>query len=257
MSRSARVRIGTSGWIYRHWRGNFYPPDLPVRSWFAYYARHFDTVEINNSFYRLPSEATFVAWRRQAPPHFLYAVKASRFLTHMKKLKDPEEPLRLLLGRARQLGPHLGPILYQLPPHWKCDIERLRPFLKVLPRGLTHVFEFRDASWFNEQVRAALTDAGVSFCIHDMRDCGCPTWVTGAAVYLRFHGPTEAAYAGRYDLGHLRRWAGRIRRWQRAGHDVYVYFNNDDRGYAVMNACELRQLLGDKPATRRQTAGVS
>ncbi len=128
MAATVQVRVGTSGWIYRHWRDTFYPARLPVKNWFTYYADILDTVEINNSFYRLPSEEAFDAWASQAPPGFLYAVKASRFLTHMKKLKDPAEPLALILGRVRRLRGHLGPILYQLPPHWRADVARYAPF---------------------------------------------------------------------------------------------------------------------------------
>src|SRR5438270_10452997 len=156
------VRIGCSGWQYKHWRGDFYPADLPVGRWLDFYAAHFDTVEINNSFYRLPERTVFEAWRRRAPPGFLYAVKASRYLTHMKKLKDPAEPLANILGRARQLGAHLGPILYQLPPHWHCDLARFEQFLAQLPPDLNHVFEFRDPSWCTEQARALLTQTGMS-----------------------------------------------------------------------------------------------
>ena len=252
-----QIRIGTSGWIYRHRRGVFYPPDLPVGHWFAFYAKHFDTVEINNTFYRLPDVETFVDWRRQAPAGFVYAVKASRFLTHMKKLNDPEEPLARILGGARKLGRHLGPVLYQLPPHWGCNLERLRQFIALLPSALTHVFEFRDTSWFNEDVRALLTQAGIGFCIHDLRGFRCPAWVTGRAVYIRFHGSTGVAYAGRYGLPHLRRWAGQIREFRGAGHHVYVYFNNDDRGYAVENARRLRGLLEERPAVQLGPKGTA
>jgi uncharacterized protein YecE (DUF72 family) len=246
------IRIGTSGWIYRHWRERFYPQKLPVRAWFAYYARRFDTVEINNSFYRLPSPQTFAAWRQQAPRGFLYAVKASRYLTHMKKLKDPEEPLETMLDRARLLGLHLGPILYQLPPHWHCDLGRLAHFLALLPADLTHVFEFREASWFNEEVRSLLAEASAGFCIHDLRGFECPLWATGPAVYLRFHGPTAKAYAGGYDPGHLRRWAKQIHRFQQAGHCIYAYFNNDDRALAVRDALLLREFVAEAaPVGRR------
>ncbi len=146
------VRIGTSGWVYKHWREVFYPPDLPARAWFTFYAREFHTVEINNSFYRLPSPEMFDAWRNQAPPGFLYAVKASRYITHMKKLKDPKEPLHEFITRAQHLGHTLGPILYQLPPHWRVNLERLEQFLALLPAGYRHVIEFRDASWLIEPV---------------------------------------------------------------------------------------------------------
>ena len=238
------ARIGTSGWIYKHWRGVFYPPALPVSRWFSYYSQFLDSVEINNSFYRLPSEEAFAEWRRQAPRGFVYAVKASRFLTHMKKLKDPEQPLANVLGRARGLGAHLGPVLYQLPPRWGCNVERLREFIAHLPRDLTHVFEFRDPSWCNEEVRKLLTESQMSFCLHDMRGFSGPDWVTGPAVYIRFHGPTEAKYAGRYHRAHLQDWAGRIDAYRRSGRAVYAYFNNDGGGHAITNARQLKELLG-------------
>src|SRR5919112_5310720 len=133
-----RARVGCSGWQYKHWRGDFYPAGLPQARWFDHYADRFDTVEINNSFYRLPERATFAAWAERAPPDFVYAVKASRFLTHMKKLKDPEEPIERLFSRMRALGTHLGPVLYQLPPGWKLDHDRLEYFLQALPRGIRH-----------------------------------------------------------------------------------------------------------------------
>ena len=243
MAASAQLRVGTSGWIYRHWRGVFYPPKLRIKDWFAHYAQSFDTVEINNSFYRLPSEKAFAAWARQAPPNFLYAVKASRFLTHMKKLKDPEGPLELILGRARLLGAHLGPVLYQLPPYWHCDVARLRSFLALLPTDLIHVFEFRDPTWYTDAVRDALTEHSVCFCIHDLRGAPCPEWITGPAVYVRFHGPTERAYAGAYPPAHLRRWAKRIGGYLEAGRNVFAYFNNDDAGHAVNDAIALRSLV--------------
>ncbi len=252
MARRGQLRVGTSGWIYKHWRGVFYPERLPAREWFAFYARSFDTVEINNSFYRLPSPDAFAAWRRQAPPGFVYAVKASRYLTHMKKLKDPAPGLRLILGRARALGPHLGPILYQLPPRWRCDLDRLRQFLAALPGDLHHVFEFRDPSWYNDTVRSLLTQAGASFCIHDMRGSESPAWVTGPLAYLRFHGPTELKYAGCYTPDDLRRSADRIAGMQQAGRDVFAYFNNDDRGHAITNARQLKEFLHLEPVAVRQ-----
>jgi uncharacterized protein YecE (DUF72 family) len=238
------IRVGTSGWMYKHWRGPFYPPDLPVKRWFAHYAATFDTVEVNNTFYNLPPVETFDAWKKQAPAGFVYALKASRYLTHRKKLKDAAGPLENVLGRARRLGKHLGPILYQLPPHWRCDAGRLREFLALLPASLTHVLEFRDPSWCNEPVRELLEEAGASYCIHDMRGFACPDWVTGPAVYVRFHGPTEVKYAGRYARAHLRRWADKIAGFAESGRAAYVYFNNDDRGYAVANALELKEMLG-------------
>ncbi len=238
------VRIGTSGWNYRHWRGIFYPERLAVKRWFAYYSQYFDTVEINNTFYHLPEESVFKNWARQAPAGFLYAVKASRFLTHLKKLSDPQESLERILGRARLLGRHLGPILYQLPPHWKCDLERLRGFVELLPRDLRHVFEFRDSSWCNDSVRSLLAEHGMNYCIHDNRNYHCQPWVTGKLVYLRFHSPVDPARGGRYDRHHLKRWARQIKDYQLSGLDVCAYFNNDVAGHAVVNSLELKELLG-------------
>jgi uncharacterized protein YecE (DUF72 family) len=237
------LRIGTSGWVYEHWRGLFYPPELRQADWFGRYARSFDTVEINNSFYRLPSEAAFDAWREQAPPGFLYAVKASRFLTHFKKLKDPEEPLTLFFERAQRLGDRLGPVLYQLPPRWKLNLPRFEAFLAALPRGYDHVVEFRYPSWTTEPVFAAMARRGVSHCLHDMRGQEVPLAVTATPVYVRFHG--ARSQGGDYPRHELETWAGRIRGWRGQGLDVYVYFNNDWSGFALKNAQTLREMLAD------------
>jgi uncharacterized protein YecE (DUF72 family) len=253
MTREVRLRVGTSGWMYKHWKGVVYPAKLPVRRWLAHYATLFDTVEVNNSFYRMPSDAAFHLWARQAPPGFLFAVKASRYITHMKKLMDPEAPVGLFLGRARELGEHLGPILYQLPTGRGADVGRLKHFLSILPTDLIHVVELRDPTWFTGAVRSALAERGVAFCVHDLRGEQTPEWVTARAVYVRFHGPTTRAYAGRYSPAQLRTWASRIERWQRDGHDVYAYFNNDNFGHAAANARELRSLLsGADPGSGEQ-----
>src|SRR5438270_303902 len=199
------VRIGCSGWQYKHWRGDFYPADLAVAQWFDFYAAHFDTVEINNSFYRLPEATVFEAWRRRAPPGFLYAVKASRFLTHMKKLKDPAEPLERFFSRARELGTRLGPVLYQLPPHWPVNIERLQTFLEMLPRRRRHAMEFREPSWYSDEVFALLERYRVALCLHDMQGSASGRLSVGPFVYVRFHGTTR--YGGRYDDEALEGWA--------------------------------------------------
>ncbi len=238
-----RCRIGTSGWIYSHWRGVFYPPDLAQSRWYTHYAAEFDTVEINYSFYRLPSEEAFDRWREQAAEGFLYAVKANRIITHIKRLKEIEEPLERFLARARRLGEHLGPILWQLPPRWHANPERLETFAALLPADLTHAFEFRDPHWFVEPVRRILESRNLAFCIFDMPGLPCPTWVTGDAIYLRFHG-AGAVYGGLYGPEALRPWAAHIRRWLEAGHTVYAYFNNDACGYAVQDAQTLRHLIG-------------
>jgi uncharacterized protein YecE (DUF72 family) len=238
-----RCRIGTSGWVYAHWRGVFYPPDLPQSRWYTYYAGHFDTVEINYSFYRLPSEGVFDRWRKQAPPGFVYAVKANRYLTHVKRLKDAAEPLERFLSRARRLGDGLGPILWQLPPRWRADPDRLEDFADLLPTELTHVFEFRDPRWFVQPVREVLEGHGLSFCIFDMPGLDCPSWVTNGVVYLRFHG-SQVVYGGRYGRERLQPWAERVWGWLAEGRAVYAYFNNDAFGYAIEDAQALRGLLG-------------
>ncbi len=202
MLAGSSVRIGCSGWLYRHWRGTFYPRDLPVRRWLEYYAARFDTVEINNTFYRLPEAATFDAWRRQAPPGFVFALKASRFLTHMKKLKDPQKPLARLFARAAHLGPMLGPMLYQLPPRWPANVERLEQFLRQLPQERRHAIEFRDSSWYCEAVFSLLRRYSVALCLHDMTGSASGPIEVGPFVYIRFHG-TEPG--GRYSDATLRR----------------------------------------------------
>jgi uncharacterized protein YecE (DUF72 family) len=236
-----QVRVGTSGWMYRHWRGRFYPPKLRAKDWFSHYAGHFDTVEINNSFYRLPSEQAFDAWREQAPAGFVYAVKASRFLTHMKKLKDPEEPIQRILSRARRLGKKLGPVLYQLPGGWKCNVDRLAHFFSTLPRDLVHVMEYRRADWLCDEVFALMRKHNIGLCIHDLLP-DHPRIVTSNVVYLRFHG-ARAKYAGSYTRQQLLQWAIWMNEQVRAGQSVYAYFNNDAEAHAVRNAQTLRRLM--------------
>jgi uncharacterized protein YecE (DUF72 family) len=237
------IRIGTSGWVYGHWRGAFYPRELPQSRWFEFYARHFPTVEINATFYREPSAATVEGWRDQAPPGFVYAVKAHRFMTHMKKLADCADPVRRFFGRADLLGGRLGPILFQIAPQVPVEVERLARFAALLPSGHTHVLEFRDSRWFTPEVHDFLARTNLAFCIHDAPDVACPDWVTAKAVYYRFHGASGSpAYAGNYDEAALQKTAEAITTRAAAGHDVYVYFNNDLHGFAVANARRLVEL---------------
>ncbi len=235
--------VGTSGWIYPHWRGVFYPPHLPPKAWFTYYAGHFDTVEINNTFYRLPGETAVRRWREQAPSGFLYALKASRYMTHMKKLHQVEEPLERFLERARLLEDHLGPLLYQLPPGWHFSPERLESFLRLLPQDLFHVFEFRHPSWFCAEAFSLLERYGAALCLPSMPGLESPRRAIGPAVYVRMHGAT-LLYASRYGQEELEDWAEWLSEERRAGRGIYVYFNNDAFGYAVENALQLRELLG-------------
>lgn len=239
---SERIIIGTSGWVYDHWQGVFYPENLPQEAWFEHYAAHFQTVEINNTFYQLPEEDTFHAWREQAPEEFQYAVKANRYITHMKKLKDPEESVPDFLSRARLLEDHLGPILWQLPPNWYADPERLASFANLLPEDMGHAVEFRDPDWFQGEIRDILEEHALSFVIFSMPGLDCPRWTTADLIYLRFHG-VEDRYQGRYGEEGLKPWAARIASWLEDGHKVRAYFNNDDRGFAVQDAQLLRDLV--------------
>jgi uncharacterized protein YecE (DUF72 family) len=240
--RRGEARVGCSGWQYRHWRGKFYPPDLPLSRWFDHYVSVFDTVEINNSFYRLPEAITFARWAERAPRGFLFAVKASRYLTHMKKLKDPEPALERFFERAKHLGRYFGPVLYQLPPNWKLDLTRLEHFLHVLPRSARHVIEFRDPSWYVDEVLDLLHGRDVAFCLHDMRGSATERLRVGSFVYVRFHGPS-GRYAGGYSSERLHGWASWLGLQLKNGADVYAYFNNDVGGHAPRDAITLRRLL--------------
>jgi uncharacterized protein YecE (DUF72 family) len=247
------VRVGCSGWQYADWRGDLYPAELPQSRWFAHYALTFDTVEINNSFYRLPPAETFAKWREQAPKHFLYAVKASRFLTHMKKLKDPEDPLFRFFENAKQLGPHLGPILYQLPPRFPVNLERFETFLRALPRGYRHTVEFRDTSWYDERVYALMRRYKAALCLHDMEGLATERLVVGPFIYVRFHHGTKK-YGGRYSDARLDSWADWLAERARDGMEVFAYFNNDTGGHAPRDAVRLREriaaLVGDLAPAR-------
>ena len=236
------IRIGCSGWVYPHWRAIFYPERLPLRSRFAFYAEHFDTVEINNSFYRLPKSETFDAWRLQAPAGFTYAVKANRFLTQAKKLKDCEEPLARMMAPVRHLQDALGPVLYQLPPRFRLNLDRLERFLGLLPKDVTNVFEFRDTSWYVDDVFALLDRYGASFCAHDMVGLAAPRIATGTAAYIRFHGG-EGKYWGRYSDRLLLDWADWILDQARQQRTVWIYFNNDIDGHAIADGLTLKAMV--------------
>ncbi len=239
---SASIRVGCSGWVYRHWRGIFYPHELTQSRWFEHYAADFATVEINNSFYRLPSEAAFDKWREQAPPGFRYAVKVNRFITHMKKLRDCAEPLGRFITLARRLGGTLGPLLYQLPPQMRRDDDRLASFLALLPTDLEHVFEFRSSDWYAEEVLDLLDRHGVGFVVHDMAGSATPMWASGRTAYVRFHG-TSGKYRGRYSDAQLEEWAHWLGEQQRAGRCAWAYFNNDIGGDALEDAQALKHLV--------------
>ncbi len=241
---TASVRIGTSGWEYRHWRGSFYPADLPRDRWLEHYAAEFDTVELNNPFYRLPEAETFAAWARRVPPEFRYAVKASRYLTHLRRLREPAEPLERLWSRARRLGSRLGPVLYQLPPRWRPNPERLAAFVAAVPAAPQAV-EFRDRRWYRPTTFELLRAADVSLCLHDMDGSETRPAPVGPIVYVRFHG-SGARYGGRYSSQRLTAWADRVAAWAAEGLPVWAYFNNDIGGHAVRDAERLRRLVASR-----------
>ncbi|MFP4533253.1 MAG: DUF72 domain-containing protein [Desulfobacterales bacterium] len=240
---SQKLHIGTSGWNYNHWKGPFYPADLPAKKWASYYMERFHTVEINNTFYKLPDQNTFRKWRDEAPDGFIYAVKASRYITHMKKLKDPEQPVENFLGHAGCLGDKLGPVLFQLPPRWKLNIDRLQAFLTGLPEDCQFAFEFRDDTWWDDRVYELLRRHNAAFCLFDLEGRQTPAVLTANFTYVRLHGP-ERAYRGKYSDSALSEWAEYFKKLINQGLAVYCYFDNDEKGYAAQNALRLKELAG-------------
>jgi uncharacterized protein YecE (DUF72 family) len=242
MNKKASIHIGTSGWHYKHWKGSFYPYNIKDAEQFDQYAQHFHTVEINNSFYKLPTAQTFTAWRKAAPRGFVFAVKASRYLTHMVKLKASKDSLHMLFTRVVKLEEKLGPILFQLPPQWKVNAERLSQFLQALPAGYRYTFEFRNHTWYTEEVLDLLRQHNAAFCIYHLEGHLSPLAVTADFVYVRLHGPGNK-YQGNYHAATLKKWAKYCRQWKQAKKEVYVYFDNDQAGYAAFNAQRLRQIV--------------
>jgi uncharacterized protein YecE (DUF72 family) len=236
-----RVRIGTSGWEYEHWKGPFYPRDLPRDRWLEFYSERFDTVELNATFYRLPEADTFARWGQRVPSGFRFAIKASRYLTHLRRLRAPDEPLDRLWTRARRLGQRRGPMLYQLPPRWRPNPDRLAHFLATIPQDEPQAVEIRDRSWYRRDVLDMLEAAGVALVLHDMPESRTPLRRVGPIVYLRFHGAGER-YGGAYSAQRLSAWARRITEWAEVV-PVWAYFNNDMGGNAVRDADRLRRMV--------------
>ena len=239
---TGEVFVGTSGWHYRHWLGPFYPNGLSTDEMLAYYAERFGTVEVNCTFYRLPAAEAVAGWHDAVREGFTFSVKASRYLTHMKKLKDPEQPIEALFERLAPLRDKLGPILFQLPPHWHRDAERLAGLLSALPAGRRYAFEFRDPTWFAPEVYRLLSEHGAALCLYDRFGERTPLECTAGFVYLRMHGPAggmERPYSDR----ELAAWAGAIGDWLSGGVDVYVYLNNDPLGHAPHDAARLAGMV--------------
>jgi len=238
----AKLYIGTSGWSYKHWKGPFYPAEVPQKKWLEFYAETFSTVEINSSFYRLPKRETFESWRERTPAAFIFAVKASRYITHVKKLVGVDEALERFMRNAGGLGEKLGPILFQFPANLHANTERLGGFIEMLPHGFRYAFEFRHESWLNEDVYNLLRNKSSALCIADSPDWPTSFEITGPFTFIRLHGG-RMLYASEYSDSELAQWAEIISGFLNRRLDVFVYFNNDAFGYAVKNALQLKRLL--------------
>jgi len=235
--------VGCSGWHYAHWRGPYYPEKLPSKKWLQFYASQFNTVEINNSFYRLPSEKAVVSWRESSPDGFLFAVKVNQFITHRKKLRNLGSAMEDFLLRIDLLENKLGPLLYQLPPGLKRNDEVLEEFLSSLPRKYRHVFEFRHESWICDPIFQLLERYNASFCVFDMPGLSCPLVATADFAYIRLHG-SRSLYSSCYSEEELCQWGRRVLQLGRKLKATYVYFNNDAEAFAVRNALFLMKFLG-------------
>lgn len=240
----AEIHIGTSGWNYDHWSGPFYHEELPKDKWLEHYQGQFQTVEVNNTFYHLPNTETVENWKNTVPDHFTFSAKASRYITHMKKLKEPQESLDNMLNVFKAFGEKLGPVLFQLPPHWNFNEERLRNFTDLLPEDVRAVFEFRDESWINDATFNILREKNAAFCIYDLAGYQSPMEVTSDFVYVRLHGPADQKYQGKYNHDQLAWWTDRLHEWRYEDKDVYLYFDNDEQGFAPQNALELKDMIG-------------
>jgi uncharacterized protein YecE (DUF72 family) len=249
-----QVHIGTSGWHYKHWVGTFYPPEMKLSKMLGWYAERFDTVEINSSFYRLPAVTAFETWCRETSAEFCFAVKASRYITHNQKLNDPKSAKQKFISLVERLGNRLGPILFQLPPSWKVNVERLDQFLAGLPRTHRYVFEFRNPTWNIAPVYQVLRKHDAAFCIYELAGFQSPIEITADFTYVRLHGPGNK-YQGDYSDDVLRNWAERIEKWRQHLQHVFVYFDNDQAGFAPKNALRLKQTLeGREARARKQSA---
>jgi uncharacterized protein YecE (DUF72 family) len=236
----SKWRIGTSGWIYPHWKGVFYPPGVPQSKWLGFYARQLDTVEVNATFYRLPKPSTFAQWYEKTPVDFLWAVKGNKFITHTRRLRDPDEPLRRLYSAVEGLKGKLGPILFQLPPNLSFDHDLFKEFCEHLAPFHLHVLEIRHGSWINDDLFHLLTEHNIAFCISDTAG-RYPYYevITANFVYVRLHG-SKRLYGSEYTERELAAWARKLMEW---GKNTYLYFDNDFQGYAVRNAIRLKEIL--------------
>ena len=241
--KEAKLYIGTSGWTYDHWKGVFYPETLSSRLWLEYYCRQFDAVELNASFYRIPKVAVVEGWNKRTPEGFCFAVKVSRLISHMKRLKNCDHEMEWFFSTFKPLEPKIGVFLVQLPPSLKCDPCLIESFSSHLPPKIPFAFEFRNKSWYNDETYDVLRKNHLAFCIHDMQGCPTDRTVTADTVYVRFHG-CGARYGGDYPEEVLADWAVWIREQRNEAQRIFCFFNNDFQGFAVKNSLRLRELVG-------------
>lgn len=235
------ILIGTSGWSYNHWKENFFPQELKSNLWLNFYSDFFQTVEINSTFYRMPSKSTVINWFKKVPEDFTFSIKASRYITHQKRLHDCQESLQFFYKTLKPLKAKNGPILIQLPPSFKMNKERLIEFTNLLDKEKKHVFEFRHDSWFTEEIYALLRENKIGLCITDLNGKLSPEEITAPFTYIRLHGPKKA-YKGSYGMESLKKWKKKIETWS-LKYDVYCYFDNDEKGYAIQDAKTLLNLI--------------
>ncbi len=242
MMAKEKIYIGTSGYSYKNWSGDFYPKDLKKSEWLQYYAKKFSTVEINNTFYNLPKKETFKNWANKTPQNFLFAIKASRYITHMKKLKDCKEPIEKLLDASSGLGSKLGPILFQLPGNLKKNTKKLKKFISMLHSDKLYAFEFRDESWFDDDVYKILDDSGCAIIISSSPKFPYHEKVVGNFCYIRLHG-RKKLYSSSYSGNELKKFASIAKKCRKDGLKSFIYFNNDAKGHAFRNALAIKDFV--------------
>lgn len=238
-----KIHIGASGWHYEHWKQVFYPEKMQPKDYLPFYAQHFSTTEINNTFYHLPKDSVIDHWVEQVPAKFIFSLKASGYITHRKRLKDPQKTLKTFFERMEHFGKKIGVILFQLPPNFKCDLERLENFLNHLQKGYRYSFEFRHPTWFTEETYRLLRKHNIALCISDLIPETFFLEVTAKFIYIRMHGPKLEAYRGAYGPTLLKEWKAKIEHWSQQNITVYCYFDNDEKSFAVKDAKTLLDLL--------------
>lgn len=236
-----KIYIGTSGFSYPHWKENFYPKGLSPKKWLDFYGESFPTVELNTTFYHLPFESTIDHWYAQVPKEFLFSIKASRYITHLKRLHECKESVNLLYDRIKDLKSKRGPVLFQLPPSFQMNKDLLEEFIKNLKRSRRSVFEFRHDSWYVDEIYELLEKNNIALCITDLNGKLSPEVLTADFTYLRLHGPKKA-YVGSYGV-ELKEWKRKIERYHSKDKSVFCYFDNDEKGFAIQDAKTLQAML--------------